>query len=76
MNDVFVTSSTSATTVDVPYTHAAWRGRVRKSAGVAALAADGVAEFDAVLARVLADRFPQDSLTVPHRVFAVVADAP
>jgi hypothetical protein len=64
---------------DVPaiYSHAAWRGRIRASAGVAAsLAPDQVAWFDAELARLLTQRFPTDPLEIPHRVFAVVCRAP
>jgi hypothetical protein len=35
-----------------------------------------VADFDAALARVLAERFPGESLAVPHRVWALIARAP
>ncbi len=60
--------------VDVPYTHEAWRGRMRSSNGVgASLPADRVAAFDEDLARLLRDRFPEDPMPVPHRVFAMVA---
>jgi SAM-dependent methyltransferase len=63
--------------VTVPYTHLAWRGRVRASAGVgASLPADKVREFDRALAEMLAAQFPFDPLEVPHRVFAVVARSP
>ncbi|HET6521480.1 MAG TPA: class I SAM-dependent methyltransferase, partial [Geminicoccaceae bacterium] len=59
------------------YTHAAWRGRIRASAGVAAsLPPDAVARFDAELAALLAAGFPADPLAVPHRVWAVVAVRP
>ncbi|MHB8680482.1 MAG: class I SAM-dependent methyltransferase [Acidimicrobiales bacterium] len=59
--------------VDVPYTHEAWRGRVRASAGVAAsLAPEQVAAFDAELAELLRARFPADPLAAPHRVWALV----
>jgi len=59
--------------VDAPYSHEAWRGRIRASAGVAAsLAPDQVARFDADLRALLLERFSQDPLAVPHRVFAVV----
>ena len=59
------------------YTHEAWRGRIRASAGVAAaLPPEQVAQFDAELAHLLAERFPEDPLSVPHRVFAVVCRAP
>ncbi|MBC6442990.1 MAG: methyltransferase domain-containing protein [Rhodobacteraceae bacterium] len=60
-----------------PYTHIAWRGRIRASAGVAAsLDAAGVAAFDAALAKMLETRFPADPLQVPHRVWAVRAGKP
>lgn len=59
--------------LDVTYTPEAWRGRIRASAGVgASLSAEGVRAFDAALERLLAERFPGPSLTVPHRVFALV----
>ena len=60
--------------VDVPYTHEAWRGRIRASAGVAAagLSPETIAAFDADLARLLRDRYPSEPLRVPHRVFALI----
>lgn len=60
----------------VPYSAAAWRGRIRASAGVAALDAPVVERFDADLATVLARDFPGAELAVPHRVFAIVCQAP
>ena len=67
---------TASFDVDVPYSHAAWRGRIRASAGVAAsLPPDQVARFDVELAALLAERFPTDPLAVPHRVWWVVARA-
>ncbi len=60
--------------VQVPYTHEAWRGRIRASAGVAAcLPADAVQTFDQEHAAMLAERFPDDPLGLPHRVWALVA---
>ncbi|MFQ5499284.1 MAG: class I SAM-dependent methyltransferase [Candidatus Zixiibacteriota bacterium] len=59
--------------VDVPYTHAAWRGRVRASSGIAAsLNEKQVAVFDTEHAAMLAERFPGNPLAVPHRVFAAI----
>ena len=56
-----------------PYSHQAWRGRIRASAGVgASLSADAVMRFDGELAALLAERFPEDPLTVLHRCFALV----
>lgn len=55
-----------------PYSHTAWRGRIRASAGIrASLSNPAVAAFDAELAALLAARFPEDPLQVPHRVWAV-----
>lgn len=57
----------------VPYTHEAWRGRIRASAGVAAsLAPEQVASFDSDLQKLLQERFSDDPLPVHHRVFALV----
>jgi SAM-dependent methyltransferase len=61
---------------DVPYSHRAWRGRMRSCNGVGAtLPPPAVAAFDAALARVLAERFPNEPLAVPHRVWALIARA-
>jgi SAM-dependent methyltransferase len=63
--------------VGAPYTHAAWRGRIRASAGVeASLSPKKVAAFDAELANLLAAQYPGDPLCVPHRVWAVTAVSP
>lgn len=62
---------------DALYTPEAWRGRVRASAGVgASLGPESVAAFDRALADLLAERFPGQTLAVPHRVFAVTARPP
>lgn len=64
------------TSLDVPvtYAHADWRGRIKASAGIkASLSDEAVATFDAELARVLADQFPEDPLTIPHRLWWVAA---
>jgi len=56
----------------VPYTHEAWTGRIRASAGVgASLPPDAVARFDAEHKALLERDFPHDPLSVPHRVFAI-----
>jgi SAM-dependent methyltransferase len=58
--------------MDVPYSHEAWRGRIRASAGIGALLApDTVAAFDAEHAALLARDFPAEPLAVPHRCWAV-----
>jgi SAM-dependent methyltransferase len=60
--------------VNTSYTHEAWRGRMRASAGVgASLTPSKVAEFDADLARLLAIDYKDDPMSVPHRVWAVIA---
>lgn len=73
----FVDVETFSFDVQVPYTHEAWRGRIRASAGVAtSLNPEQVQSFDEDLERLLRDRFPEDPLQVPHRVFAVVCRVP
>jgi SAM-dependent methyltransferase len=63
--------------VAVRYTHEAWRGRVRASAGIgASLPPEKVAAFDAALGALLAADFPSDPLSVPHLVFALIARRP
>ncbi len=60
----------------VPYSHEGWRGRIRASAGVgASLPTRRVEAFDEALAHLLEERFPDQPLEVPHRVFAVHARA-
>ncbi|MBM3115776.1 class I SAM-dependent methyltransferase [Jeongeupia naejangsanensis] len=57
----------------VVYSHNAWRGRIRASAGIAAsLPPEAVAAFDAEHAALLAGHFPANPLIVPHRVFMVL----
>jgi ubiquinone/menaquinone biosynthesis C-methylase UbiE len=63
--------------LDVEYSAASWRGRVRATAGVgASMSPRRVAAFDRALAALLASRFPGAALVVPHRVFAVIARRP
>ncbi len=60
--------------IDQMYSHEAWRGRVRASAGVGgSLNADAVAAFDNDLRDLLAREFPQDPLAIPHRCWAALA---
>jgi SAM-dependent methyltransferase len=59
------------------YSHEAWRGRIRASAGVAAsLPPEQVEQFDRELAHLLQTQFPNDPLATPHRVFAVICQSP
>ena len=60
--------------IDVTYKPEAWRGRIRASAGVgASLSRRGIEAFDAELKHVVNEAFPEQSLLIPHRVFAIVA---
>lgn len=57
---------------DVLYTHEGWRGRIRASAGVGgSLTPEKIAEFDQNHAEILQREFPEQSLSIPHRVFVV-----
>jgi SAM-dependent methyltransferase len=63
-------------TFDLPvnYSHEAWRGRIRASAGVgAALSPSAVADFDRAHEVALKAHFPEDPLVIPHRVFILYA---
>ncbi len=63
--------------VQAHYTHEAWRGRIRASAGVgASMSPERVEEFDRELKDILAARFPRDPMDVHHRVFAAIGRAP
>lgn len=69
-NAGFVHVESFSYTVSVPFTHEAWRGRIRTCNGVgSALEPDQVERFDRDLAALLASEFPGE-LSVPHRVFA------
>lgn len=73
----FTTLESFTFDVTVPYTHEAWRGRIRANARVgASLPAAAVTRFDTQLAALLAERFPQEPLSIPHRIFALVATRP
>lgn len=59
--------------LDLRYSHEAWRGRIRASAGVAAsLPPRSVQAFDRALATMLERDFPGDPMAVPHRVWWVI----
>lgn len=63
--------------VDVRYSHEAWRGRLRASAGIAAsLDTPAIARFDVELAAMLAADFTEPVLAIPHRVFTVLGRKP
>ncbi|QFT79841.1 Demethylrebeccamycin-D-glucose O-methyltransferase [Roseovarius sp. THAF27] len=61
---------TASVDVSQPYTHVAWRGRIRASAGVAAsLDAERTSVFDAELAALLRREFPDEPMSIPHRIW-------
>jgi SAM-dependent methyltransferase len=63
--------------LEVSYSHEAWRGRIRASAGIgASLSPERIAAFDAEHAAMLRERWPKDPMLVPHRVFAAIGAAP
>lgn len=63
--------------LNVPYSHADWRGRIRASAGVgASLPPERVEAFDQGLMTLLQHMHPDPILQIEHRVFAVVARPP
>jgi SAM-dependent methyltransferase len=73
----FANVETFSFSVSVPYSHEAWRGRVRACSGVgASLSGNRVGRFDTELKQLLAGQFPDEPLAIPHRVFAVVCRAP
>lgn len=74
----FVDIETFSYDTPVLYTHEAWRGRIRACAGVAAsdMSPEQVEQFDAEHAAMLTERFPEDPLTIRHRVWALVAVKP
>lgn len=59
------------------YSHEAWRGRVRASARVGpAMDPETLRRFDAEFEAELRRAFPEDPLSVAHRVFALVLTKP
>jgi len=73
----FVDLRTYSFDVDVPYSHADWRGRIRASAGIgAALEQAKVQRFDAELDALLSGRHAAEPMAVPHRVWVLTAVAP
>lgn len=56
---------------DVPYTHEAWRGRMRAYAGIGgSLPPVAVDAFDVEFSDILVKKFPQEPMMIPHRVWA------
>ncbi|BBM84385.1 class I SAM-dependent methyltransferase [Candidatus Uabimicrobium amorphum] len=57
----------------VTYTHEAWRGRIRASAGVgASLSPEKVEMFDGELKSIMAEQFPEDPQQILHRTFTLI----
>lgn len=79
----FIDIQTFSFDMDVPYSHEAWRGRIRASAGVgASLSDEEVGRFDSELKSMLEARDQNEvksdanslpMLQIPHRVFVVHA---
>jgi SAM-dependent methyltransferase len=55
----------------ISFTHASWRGRLRACNGVLTLPPATLAAFDADLAALLAERYPEP-LLVLHRIYGIV----
>jgi len=73
----FVEIQTFSFDLDLIYTHEAWRGRIRASAGISAsLSDEAVQIFDDEMQAMLTSQFPDDPLNVHHRVWAVAAVKP
>jgi SAM-dependent methyltransferase len=61
-----------------PFTHEAWRGRMRTCNGVGSgvMTDEQVTVFDAALAEMLRREFPDEPLLIEHRVWAVIVRKP
>lgn len=63
--------------IDVPYTHDAWRGRVRSSGGVGgSLTSEQVARLDAEVGKLLRTHFREEPVLVTHRLFCAIGRTP
>lgn len=68
----FMERESASLDYDIPYSHDAWRGRIRASAGISAsLGVAEVEKFDAEHAGMLHAKFPGDPIAVPHRLVAL-----
>jgi len=73
----FVDLETFSFDSEVAYSHEGWRGRIQASAGVqASLGPEEVANFDKELRSILARKFPDDPLRIPHRCWTATARKP
>jgi SAM-dependent methyltransferase len=72
----FVGVESFSYTLEVPFTHDSWRGRMRTCNGVGSALTDSQVEhFDQDLASMLTEEFGQN-LSVPHRIFATSGTLP
>lgn len=56
----------------VDYSHDAWRGRIRASAGVGgSMSKEDVLKFDSDHKKMLEVKFPDEPLCIPHQVFVI-----
>jgi SAM-dependent methyltransferase len=70
----FVDFEAFAFTTPLRYTHDGWIGRMRANGRVGpAMDAETIVRWEAELRRRLAERYPDEPLIVPHRIFALVA---
>ncbi|HET6157743.1 MAG TPA: methyltransferase domain-containing protein [Dongiaceae bacterium] len=68
----FQSIETFSVDLAIPYSHEAWRGRMRASAPISgSLGAEAVQAFDAELAAMLARDFPDQPVPVAHCLFAI-----
>ncbi|MCH7849487.1 MAG: class I SAM-dependent methyltransferase [Planctomycetes bacterium] len=61
-----------------PFTHEAWRGRIRTCNGVGSgsMSESQVEQFDAALAELLRNEFPHEPLMIRHRIWVVIVRKP
>jgi len=61
-----------------PFTHEAWRGRIRTCNGVGSgsMSESHVQQFDAALAELLHNEFPHEPLMIRHRIWVVIVRKP
>jgi SAM-dependent methyltransferase len=71
----FEQPSTFEFVLPIRFTHESWRGRIRACNGVLTLPVEKIGAFDADLARLLAERFPEP-LAIDHRIWGIVAGRP
>lgn len=56
---------------NIPYTHIGWRGRMRAYAGIGgSLPKPVVEKFDAEFSEVLKEKFKEEPMLIPHKIWA------